>query len=109
MKNIRKIYVLIIILMWQASAIAQLPGGPPDPPGVSHGAGGDQLAGGSAPLSEGAWLLIGFSLVYVMAKLLPQLCKTRINTMLYRFGLRKNEIPLLEKIVYDCRTIKKIK
>ncbi len=73
MKKRRFCILMVLFQMLMIPVIAQLPGGPPDPPGIAHGIGGDQLAGGSAPLGGGSWLLITLALIYITIKLMPLL------------------------------------
>lgn len=74
MKGIR-IFVFALFITMASGANAQLPGGPPNPPGQVHGVGGDQAPGGGAPLQSGVWFLLGISMIYGVWKAYPGLSK----------------------------------
>jgi hypothetical protein len=56
-----RIKLLVVLLAFAGASAAQ---GPPQPPGIVHGIGGDQPAGGSAPVGGGVWLLLSLASAY---------------------------------------------
>ena len=62
MKKIKIILAGLFILFLSQGILAQQ-AGPPDPPG-SHGSENDQLPGGSAPVGNGLFVLLGLGIAY---------------------------------------------
>ena len=62
MKKIKIILAGLFILFLSAGIMAQQTE-PPDPPG-GHGSGNDQPPGGSAPVGNGLFVLLGLGIAY---------------------------------------------
>lgn len=62
-------YLLLgLLLLISLTAISQHIGGPPEPPGNVHGAGGDATPGGNAPIDGGQLVLFVFASLYITWK-----------------------------------------
>jgi len=66
-KNMKHIRTLLLLLLLATSSLMQAQG-PPDPPGLGHGTGGDQPPGGNAPVGSGMLILLTLVVGYGAAK-----------------------------------------
>lgn len=64
MKNLRHLLVGLFI----TTASLMQAQGPPDPPGLGHGTGGDQPPGGNAPVGSGLVILLSLAAGYGAGK-----------------------------------------
>lgn len=58
--------IILVLMLAIASVISAQ--GPPQPPGIVYGTGGDQPAGGSAPVGTGVWLLLSMASAYGLGR-----------------------------------------